>query len=167
MLPQQTAVRTTTLQPPPFPIDELKSDIASIREEIRHSLDQQSEQETRILTEIETVKESVAAVQIASRETESHLAALQAEQEPEPTYTVTSGETSQMWNFRFDKTPLGEVYTVLGHHVGWSVALSPALEGEFSGAFTNADAEQAFAMVLKATNCSVDRRGDYVHVRPR
>lgn len=140
---------------------------------------------TAVLANVESIREELGEIRRVQLETneEAKAAKLEAQavrqevtaaqETPQPSVrtpqniTLTSGESEGRWTIAFDEADLTEVFTSLGQLCDWNIVVSPDVAGTFSGEFANADPEQAFAVVIKSQQLSVDRRGNYVMVRQR
>lgn len=108
-------------------------------------------------TETETEQSSVTDLQLTSGEV--------AEADSNAVIEVTPTETENLFNFRFEAAPIGEVLETLGKHGGRTIVLSSGIEGRFDGEFKQMTPNRAFAAVIKAKQLGLSFRGDYVLVR--
>ncbi|MCA9079597.1 MAG: hypothetical protein KDA58_03515 [Planctomycetaceae bacterium] len=77
---------------------------------------------------------------------------------------ISASDRSGLWNVECEAATLRDVLLSLGTVIGWNVVVDPSVQGEFTGSFQNADAQQSLAVLVKAYQLHVERRGDYLLV---
>jgi len=149
--------RVATLVAQAVNIDEWSARIAQRQQS---SFDQLSE---KIDTNVASLRSDISDLKAATESVEEPT----IETNSSIDVSISPGETEGQWTFEFQKADLPDVFRTLGQHAGWAVVVSPEVQGKLTATFSDANPEQAFAVVVKNHQCTVNRRGDYILVSPR
>lgn len=90
-----------------------------------------------------------------------------AELSEDESISITAASAPNRFHYRFEKSPIENVFKALGKQQGYTVILTNYSEGEYTGQMLDVDPAQAFAAIVKTHNYSVSRRGKLLLLSPR
>lgn len=90
-----------------------------------------------------------------------------AELSEDDSISITAASAPNRFHYRFEKSPIENVFKTLGKQQGYTVILTNYAEAEYTGQMLDVDPAQAFAAIVKTHNYSVSRRGKLLLLSPR
>lgn len=90
-----------------------------------------------------------------------------AELSDDESISIVAASAPNRFHYRFDKSPLENVFKALAKQQGYTVILTNHVEGEYTGQMLDVDPAQAFAAIVKTHNYSVSRRGNLLLLSPK